>query len=420
MLNYFPFVVATVACISTVQANIYVSFGSAEAFSMASLKTSGSLIKAFPENNTLEIYAVPLEFRGNSRSFSPVAAFLVTEEIALSNRTISPIVLTRSVYPNSNASSFEIWAVRTASQLSPVALIAHSGAFGTGGYQVNKIYEDEFTTLITVPVVHISTATATILLQILDANQGVLNVTITDWPANNYMERKSGGVFVFYSVFLCTWAAAIIILAIVAMVRRGVGRNLGTLCLILDIVGACVRLLWGLDPFAGRFLPPGVLETLFTGSLPIVLSGTIILLLFWHELATQISLQVSGVLEKKTKPAVFSICILFTAEIISASLRSSRVREISFPAAALPFGLPSHVVFLSAILQRRRPHRCGHHLSYHSPSDGNILYLCLRDRVEIPEGKSHESFRWCSPDGTFPNRINLSQPIIYTPYLPFM
>eukprot|EP01122_Echinamoeba_exundans_P009312 TRINITY_DN3259_c0_g1_i2.p1 TRINITY_DN3259_c0_g1~~TRINITY_DN3259_c0_g1_i2.p1 ORF type:complete len:402 (+),score=46.04 TRINITY_DN3259_c0_g1_i2:106-1311(+) len=326
ILHHFclAFIVTTLALVSITQANIYVSFESLDSFSQAAQKYSGSGIKAFPENRTLEIYAVPLEFRGNSRTFSPVAAFLVSEEIARSNQTIQPIVLARVVYPDSNASSFEVWAVRTAGKLSPVALLAHSGAFGTGGYQVNKIYEDDFTTAITVPVVHISSATATNLIQILNANNGILNVTITDWPANDYMERKSGAVFVFYSVLLCTWALLIIILAIIAMVRRGVGRNLGTLCLILDIVGACVRLVWGLDPFAGRFLPAGVLETLYTGSLPIVLSGTIILLLFWHELATQVSLQVSGVLEKKTKPAVISICVLFIAEIVSASLRSSR------------------------------------------------------------------------------------------------
>lgn len=320
------FIVAIFSLFLTAQANIYVNYGSEEAFSQAALLYSGSGIRAINENRTLEIYAVPLEFLGNSRRFPAVVGFFVSEEQARANGTIQPTILARSVYPDTNASSFESWAVSVSKQFAPVALIAHSGAYGTGGYQVNKVYEDAITLGIRVPVVHVSSATATVLLRILSESNGVLNVTITDWPQNEFMDRRFGAVFMFYSVFLCAWALLIIILAVVSLVRRGAGRNLGTLCLILDIVGSCVRFAWALDPFAGRFLPAGVLETLYSGSLPIVLSGTIILLMFWHELATQISLQVTGVLEKNTKPAVVSICLLFIAEMISASVRSSRVR----------------------------------------------------------------------------------------------
>lgn len=306
---------------------LYVRFATDTAFVDASAKFASAEVRPLAENRTLEFYAVPLEFRGNSRRFDPVSAVFISETTAITNRSISPIVLAHSVFPDSAAPSFEAWAAAAAPIFGPAGFIAHSGTFGPGGYQVNRVFEDKITEGIKVPIVHMSATSAQVLFSLLNASGGALNVTITDWPPNPYMERYNGGVFIFYSVLLCAWALVIIVLASVTLALRGVARNLGTLCLILDVTGACVRFVWGLDPFAGRFIPVGILETLYTGSLPIVLSGTIILLLFWHELATQVSLSVSGVLDKKTKPAVISICILFVAEMISASIRSSRVRS---------------------------------------------------------------------------------------------
>jgi hypothetical protein len=307
---------------------IFIQFESEEAFSNASRSFSSRGITFHASNRTMEILSAPLRFTSNPVNFDPLVVSLIGADASINASSLTPTCLMRTVIPSDGFYSFESWARQQFFSASspPSAFIAFGGSFAVGGYQVNHIGIPSLTAGINVPIVHISHESGNALAQLVQQSGGGLNITITDFPENPFFTRKSGPVFLFYSIILCVWCVLIIVLSALSLHRRTIGRNLGTLCLFLDIIGAVVRFCWALDPFADRFIPPPIIDTLFTASWPIVLSGTIVLLLFWHELATIASLNVSSVLDRNTIPAVVTILILFVIEILSDSFRASRVR----------------------------------------------------------------------------------------------
>lgn len=313
-------------CISAANAAIFIQFDSDAAFGNASVKYADKGFTFHPENNTLQLFSVPLRFSANSASFAPVSALLLADNSSTIDTSSNNTAYARSVIPASPFYSYESWAAWRFDRSDPAVLIAYAGSYAVGGYQVNSIGNPAVTAKVDVPIVHISAAAGETLVDLLNQNYGVLNITVTDYPTNPFFERKSGGLFIFYSVVLCAWSFGILVFGLITLYIRKPARNLGTLCLYLDILGAVVRFIFGLDPWADRFMPPQVIDTIFTASWTIVISGTILLLLFWHELATQVSLDVGAALSSHTIPAIAVISALFVIEIVSDGLRAVRVR----------------------------------------------------------------------------------------------
>jgi hypothetical protein len=308
---------------------VIIGFDSESAFNDASAKYSSKGFTFYTDNRTMEIFSVPIQFTLNPTKFVPVTATLIADNATAYASDLNNIVYARSVLPGDVFFSFESWAAWRYRSFRPSALIACGGSYAVGGLQVNKIGNPSIAAEITVPVVHISLSSSEALFDLLQTSGGLLNITITDSPENPFLDRRTGGLFIFYSALLCSWAACIFVMSILTLFRRGIGRNLGTICLSLDLLGSCVRFAFALDPWADRFMPPQVIDILFTSSWTIVISGTILLLSFWHELTTQVSMNITSVLDKNTIPTIVTISFLFVIEIISDILRCIRVRFIS-------------------------------------------------------------------------------------------
>lgn len=230
-------------------------------------------------------------------------------------------------FPQSPYWWFERWAAAQWAQYRPNAFIAFGGAFEAGGLQCYKWSEERVMNGITSPVVHMQTLAGELLTTLLHENNGTLQIVVTCLPENPYALRKDSGKYIFISVFTGTWALGVLILASITLILRGVQRNIATLCVMLDCVSAALRIVYAIDPFAGRFINASILTVIFTGSVPMVLVSCILIASFWYELATQASLEVSGVLTSTRLPTIIIVSGMIAIEVISASLRAVRVRR---------------------------------------------------------------------------------------------
>jgi hypothetical protein len=94
------------------------------------------------------------------------------------------------------------------------------------------------------------------------------------------------------------------------------------LCLLLDIIAALTKIMFALDPYADRIFPTSLCEIFFTAFIPMFVTSTVLIAMFWHELATQASMHVTGGLTTLKIPAIFVILVLFILEVVSASIRA--------------------------------------------------------------------------------------------------
>jgi hypothetical protein len=84
-----------------------------------------------------------------------------------------------------------------------------------------------------------------------------------------------------------------------------------------------VRIPFLIDPFAGWLVPTPVVHAFFTMHAPLSGAGSIIVILYWHELVSSQSIDVSGFLTSSRIPAAIIIVILVLIEAITASFRAS-------------------------------------------------------------------------------------------------
>jgi hypothetical protein len=305
--------------------------------------SSTEALQDFRANNTDKSYSydeaslfvvipsAPLLFGYNSVNFAPVDVRLISEDLATTIAPTNGTARIMKVSPTNGMRRYEswvewVWASATASS-KPEALLAYGGPYDAGGYQSNRLREFDLPG-VTCPIVHMIEADGLALLIALQKGGGEVNITVTDSPSNPYWDRRNGIAYVIMSALLILISIAVITIASAALYFRGIRRNIPTLCLLLDITAAITRILFAIDPFADRFFPSSVTEIFFTAFVAMFVSSTVLIAMFWHELATQASMQITGGLTKLKIPAIIVILLLFVLEIVSSAIRAAKLKEV--------------------------------------------------------------------------------------------
>lgn len=290
-------------------------------------KYAGKGYFASDNSTDLVIGSVKIDFEDTPSTWEPVSAVLMSEELAANTPSFG-FIRANNIVPPSAFRRVEAWMAYVWEQARPPAMILYGGAVA-GGYQTGR-NRDVSAGGTACPVVQTTQNDANVLLDILQMNGGLLNVTVTLGPENPYASRRAGAVYIFLSVVLCLAAIASLSISVTSLVYRGVRRNLPTICLILDIVGATLRIFFATDPYAGRWIPPSIIETLFTAHIPLFVGSTILIAMFWHELATHASVEIAGGLTKLKIPALIVLTVLFSLEAVSAAFRAAKTANILF------------------------------------------------------------------------------------------
>jgi hypothetical protein len=198
------------------------------------------------------------------------------------------VIVTPSVFELYNSSLFE-W-VRVACK-SAYAVVLTYGHFDNAIGYVEFTFPNDFAGA-SCRTYTISVPSYNRIVDLLKNDTGVAAIDSSDGASISPVRVwYQSGWFIFLTVLMAAVSCAVACVGVVRLwfywrATESCYPQIATICLWLEIVGAFIRFLyWGLDPFGSRrILPyPGSHSAFRTASFPFLISSTILLTFYWHE-----------------------------------------------------------------------------------------------------------------------------------------